>query len=133
MERWKQADLGYFDPQLDEKAHGPSNVVFAGKNVYYRNIVLFVQCIQNLITFKGTALVRNNIFTSLRGFALEWYTSELDNQEWESLNKDAGIDNWISMLSQRFKILTSIALDFLTSESYSLDDVQRRCPPAQYV
>lgn len=41
-ERWNQADLGYFDPHLD-KVHEEGEVVFVSKNVYYRNIVLFVQ------------------------------------------------------------------------------------------
>lgn len=40
-EQWNQADLGYFDPHLD-KAHGESKVISVGKDVYYRNIVLFV-------------------------------------------------------------------------------------------
>lgn len=133
MERWNHADLGYFDPYLDEKVHGPGDVVSVVKDVYYRNVVLFVQRIQNLVTFKGATLVRSNIPISLYGSALEWYTSKLDNQERESLNKDADIDNWISMLSQHFKVPTSVALDFLTSKSYSLDDAQRRRPPAQYV
>lgn len=99
MERWTQADLGYFDPHLDEKAHGLGDIVSVGKDVYYQNVVLFIQRIQNRVTFKGVALVRINIPTSLRGSALEWYTSELDDQKRETLNKDAGIDNWISMLS----------------------------------
>lgn len=42
MERWNQADLGYFDPHLDEKAHGSGDVVLVSKNVYYQNLVLFV-------------------------------------------------------------------------------------------
>lgn len=88
---------------------------------------------QNLITFKGVTFIPANIFTSLRYSALEWYIFELDNQEWENLNKDSGINNWISKLSQRFKVPTKIALDFLTSKSYSLDDAQKHHPPTQYV
>ena len=42
-ERWNQADLGYFNPHLDTKAHGEGEVVSVGKDVYYRNVVLFVQ------------------------------------------------------------------------------------------
>ena len=41
-ERWNQADLGYFDPHLD-RAHGEGEIVLVGKDVYYRNVVLFVQ------------------------------------------------------------------------------------------
>ena len=71
LERWNQADLGYFDPHLDDKAHGAGEVVSVGKDVYYRNVVLFTQRIQNLVTFKGTTLVKANIATSLYGSALE--------------------------------------------------------------
>lgn len=40
--RWNQAELGYFDPHLD-KAHGEGEVMSVEKNVYYRNVVLFVR------------------------------------------------------------------------------------------
>lgn len=39
--RWNQADLGYFNLHLN-KAHREGEIVSMGKNVYYRNIVLFV-------------------------------------------------------------------------------------------
>lgn len=99
VKRWNQADLGYFDPHLNKKAYGPGEIISVGKDIYYRNVILFVQCIQNLVIFKRVALVRSNIPTSLHGSALEWYTLKLNDQERESLNKDAGIDNWIFTLS----------------------------------
>lgn len=99
-----------------------------GKDVYYRNVVLFVQRLQNLITFKEAPLVKANIPTSLRGSALEWYTSELDDSKRENLNT-AGIDSWLATLSQRFKVPTSVALGLLTSERYTIDDAYRRPPP----
>ena len=40
-ERWNQADLGYFDPHLD-RAHGEGEIGLVGKDIYYRNVVLFV-------------------------------------------------------------------------------------------
>lgn len=62
--RWNQADLGYFNPHLD-KAQGEGIVISVGKDVYYRNIVLFVQHLQSLVTFKGAALVKANVATSI--------------------------------------------------------------------
>lgn len=41
IEKWNQADLGYFNPHLD-KAHGKGKVVSISKDVYYRNVMLFV-------------------------------------------------------------------------------------------
>ena len=40
-ERWNQANLGYFDPHL-YRAYGEGEIVSVGKDVYYRNVVLFV-------------------------------------------------------------------------------------------
>lgn len=39
--RWNQADLGYFDPYLDE-AYSKGEIVSIGKDVYYKNMVLFI-------------------------------------------------------------------------------------------
>ncbi len=64
MERWNQADLGYFDSHLD-RAHGKGEIVSVGKDVYYRNIVLFIQRLQSLITFRDAAFVKTNISTFL--------------------------------------------------------------------
>ncbi len=88
--RWNQADLGYFDPHLD-RAHGEGEIVLVGKDVYYRNIVLFVQRLQSLVTFWGAALMKANIATSLRGSALEWYTSELSDFDRDAFNNNSGV------------------------------------------
>lgn len=64
IERWNQANLRYFDPHLD-RAHEKGEVVSVGKDVYYRNIVLFVQRLQSLVTIKEAALVKANVATSL--------------------------------------------------------------------
>lgn len=69
-ERWNQADLCYFDPYLD-KAHREREIVLVGKNMYYRNVVLFRQHLQSLITFRDAALLKANINTSFQGYALE--------------------------------------------------------------
>ncbi len=131
-ERWNQADLGYFDPYLD-RAHGERKIVSVGKDVYYRNIVLFVQRLQSLVTFRDAALMKANIVTSLRGSALEWYTSEFSDFDRNALNNDLGVKSWINTLSYRFKVPTSVVLGLLTDETYSLDDARARRPPAQYV
>lgn len=50
IEKWNQADLGYFNLHVD-KAHGEGKLVSVGKDIYYKNVVLFVQCLQRLVTF----------------------------------------------------------------------------------
>lgn len=73
------------------KAHGEGKVVSVAKDVYYRNVVLFVQHLQSLVTFKGAALDKANVATSLRDFALECYTSELGNFDRNALNNDPDV------------------------------------------
>ena len=89
-ERWNQANLGYFDPHLD-RAHGDDKIVLVKKDVYYRNIMFFVQRLQSLVSFSGATLMKANIATSIRGFTLEWYTSELSNFDWNALNNDPDV------------------------------------------
>lgn len=69
-ERWNQADLGYFDPHLN-RAYGEGEIVSVGKDVYYKNVELFVQRLWSLVTFRGAAFVKANIVISLQGSALE--------------------------------------------------------------
>lgn len=38
---WNQADLAYFDSHFN-RAYGKDEIVAVGKNVYYRNVILFV-------------------------------------------------------------------------------------------
>lgn len=96
-------------------------------------MVLFIQRLQSLVTFKGAALVKANVATSLRSSALKWYTSELSDFDWDALNNDSGVKSWISTLSNRFKVPTNVTLGLLTDEIYSLDDARTRRSPAQYV
>ena len=41
-ERCNQADLGYFVSQIN-KTYGEGEIIWIGKNVYYKNVVIFVQ------------------------------------------------------------------------------------------
>lgn len=131
-EWWNQADLGYFKPHLN-KAHKEGEIVLVGKNVYYRNVIFFVQRLQNLVTFRDVALVKANIASSIRGSALEWYTFELSYFSRNALNNDPNVNNWINTLSHHFKVPTSIALDLVTNKTYTLDNSRARRPPIQYV
>ena len=96
-------------------------------------MILFIQQIQSLVFLKRALLVKSNIATSLQKSAFKWYISELDDHDCNTLNKESGVKKWITTLSQRFKMPTSIALGLLTSESYFLEDAQRHRPLTQYV
>lgn len=62
--RWNWSDLGYLDSHLN-RAHGKGKIMLVGKDVYHKNVVLFIQRFQSLITFKEAALIKANVVTSL--------------------------------------------------------------------
>lgn len=94
IERQNQVNLSYFDAYFNEKTYGPDEKMLVGRDVYYQNVVIFIQRMQNLVTFKGVALVWANIPISLLDYVLKCYTFQLDDQECKILNKDTIIDNW---------------------------------------
>lgn len=131
-ERWNQANFGYFNLYLN-KAHSESKIVLVRKEVYYRDIVLFVQYLQNLVIFKRIALVKANIAISFCVLALKWYILELSDFDHNVLNNNLGIKSKINTLLHRFKVLTSIALDLLTNKTYLVNNTQARQTSAQYI
>lgn len=48
------------------KAYSKGKMFLVGKNIYYKNVIFFVQPIQNLVIIKGVTLVKANIFTLLK-------------------------------------------------------------------
>ena len=53
-----------------DKSYGKGKVITVGKDVYYRLVILFIKRIKDLVSVKGTILVRSNIIKCLRGTAL---------------------------------------------------------------
>lgn len=121
IERWNQADLGYFDLHLN-RAYEKGEIVLIGKDMYYRNIVLFVQRFQSLVTFRGATFINVNIATSLRDSTFMWYTSEFSDFNRNTLNNDSGMKNWVNTHSHHFKVPTSVTLGLLTNETYFFDN-----------
>lgn len=104
-----------------------------GKEVYYKNVVPFVQVLQSLVTFKGVAFVKANIITSFQDSALEWYISELSDFDCDALHNDPGVKSWINTLSHYFKVATYVTLNPLIDKSYSFKDARACRPLVQYV
>ena len=58
-------DIGFFDPNLSI-SYGEGEVVLIEKELYYRNIILFIKKIKDLAIIKRYELVRANLNTYLR-------------------------------------------------------------------
>lgn len=119
--RWNQLVLGYFDPYVNT-IYSKGKIVLIGKDVNYKNMVLFIQYFQSLISFKRAAFVKANIATSLWDPTLEWYISKLSNFDHNTLNNDLSVKNWINTLFHYFKMPTSIVFNLLSNKTYSFND-----------
>ena len=62
-------DIGFFDLNLPT-SYGEGKVVLVGKKLYYRNIILFIKRIKDLVIIKKYELIRANLNTYLRKIAL---------------------------------------------------------------
>ena len=62
-------DIGFFDPSLLTN-YDEGEVVLIEKKLYYRNIILFIKRIEDLVTIKRYELIRANLNTYLRKITL---------------------------------------------------------------
>jgi hypothetical protein len=119
---WKTEDLGYFHPDLPDKDDAAVKTV--SNQTHYRDVLVFLDRLRDLVTLKGEELIRANIHASLRGSALAWYTSELSEFERRSIRHMPLEEGWLLMLRQRFKMRPSQALMKLADTTFSPTDVR---------
>ena len=130
---FRAQDVGFFDPTLDE-SYGPGDVVQVGRDVYYRNVYLFVERIKDAVNMYTADKVRSNLSSCLRGTAQIWYTEGLSDLEKEALRSlGTGAEKWCDALTKKFKQSVSSALQSLSSESYSLDDLRNKRDMSSFV
>lgn len=96
-------------------------------------MVVFIQHLQSLVTFKEATFVKVNVATFLWSFTLEWYIFELSNFDHNALNNNLCMKSWINTLSYCFKVPISVAFGLLTNKTYFLDNAYVWQSLAQYV
>ena len=69
--RWTANDLGFFDPNYNDKTvHTGAPIEYAGKDIFFRDIHLFIDRAKQFVPTKTGEAVRENLWLSLRGTAL---------------------------------------------------------------
>lgn len=83
-----------------------------GKDLIPRfyNVRAFVNHLRALLIFKNEAVIRANIYSCLRGHALDWYDTELSNSERIELGILPLDQGWFKSLLQRFELAYEICL-----------------------
>lgn len=130
--RWNPGDLGFFDPNYDNKSVSTgSPIEHTGKETYFRDVHLFVERARDLVVIKGN-MVRENLWMSLRGTALEWWTAELSPAEKRITRFGEGVEEWSTLLTGRFKEPATVAIDAVLRERYTIRDASSRRESREY-
>ena len=102
-DRFVFQNVGFFDPLYDGKSIDIETVMeHANKDIYFRDTHFFIERITDVSRTKNY-VVRQNFQFCFRNSALEWYISELTSGNKRLLIYGNGIDEWVTMLKNRFK------------------------------
>ncbi len=128
-ERWNPSDVGFFDLNYEDSFKS-GLMIHTGKETIFRDVHLFNERVKDIAVIKDEKMIAENLYTCLRGIALEWYVSELTDMEKRLLK--LSLDEWHRALLSRFKKSPAIALTTITTEKYTMSDAYRRREPREY-
>ncbi len=77
-------NIEFFDSQLDS-FYDSENVVQIKRDLYYKNVYLFVKWIKNAIIMFKVKIVKMNLSACLRKSTQIWYIEELNDLEKKTL------------------------------------------------
>ena len=131
--RWNAADIDFFDSLYDGKSAFIDNAIeHSEKDIYFRNVHVFIERIKDMSQIKSEAIVRNNLYTCLRETALTWYTSNLEKNQKRLVKLDDEVEKWIRILLKKFRQSSETAFVTVIREKFIIDDVRRRRKSVEY-
>lgn len=132
--KWNASEVGFFDPRYDGKSVVTgSPIEHTGKDTYFRDVHVFVERIKDMVVIKGDKMMRDNLYTCLRGAALEWYTAILTDEQKRLVKLGDGVDEWVHALTKKWKESPTAAVAIVSKERYTMDDARRKREPFEYV
>ena len=108
-------------------------IIRDNKNVYYRNVHLFVEKILNLIVTKNHDLIKTNLNICLRDNVFIWYIVEFTTLKRFDLRQIDLTKNWINFFKKRFKLNQSIVINSLITKRYFVVNVRNHREFVNYV
>ena len=127
--KWNFANLDFFDFYYDDKslANEVSFIVNTEKNIYFKNVHLFIVRAKKMIFTRDDQLVKDNLWFSLKNIALKWWTNELFDVERRMIKmtmiEQEELFEWISLLHDRFKQSINVVMNNLMQQRYILRNV----------
>ena len=102
------------------------------KNIYYRNVHVFIERVRQMIIILSLELVRRNLSFCLRETALDWHISKLIEDNRRLLIYEEEVDEWARKLVERFKKSFSTIMIILLRERYDMNDARKNREPRKY-
>ena len=125
--RWNAAEIEFFDSLYDEKSAAIENVIeHSEKDIYFRNVHVFIERVKDMTQIKDDILIRNNLYSRLRNIAFAWYTFNFSDDHKRLIKFDIEVDEWIKILLKKFKQSSKTVLATVIKEKYTMKDVRKR-------
>jgi hypothetical protein len=132
-ERLNSDDIEYFDLNFDEKsAFTDKAVLHVSKNIYYKNVHVFVKKIKKMIIMLESEMLKKNLSSCLRESVLMWHTAELVDVFKRILFYEENVNEWIQTFIARFKTQVTTTTVNLLKERYILTNAERNRESREY-
>ena len=124
--QWNSKNVKYFDSNFEKKWTAiEKTLTHSNKNIYYKNVHIFVKCIKKMTIVLETKQIRRNLFSCLCETILMWHIAELSNTTRRILIYEKKIDEWMTILIVRFKPQASTITTDLFREKYIMKNARR--------
>ena len=121
---FKITNVNFFDFKF-EKSYGSDDVVQINRNVYYRNVFIFVKKIKNAVITYEIETIKINLSTCLRDTVQIWYIEDFSDLKKQTLRFfDEKTDHWCEAFIKKFRQSMIFAFQKLSEKKYSLNDVK---------
>ncbi len=121
---FRASDVEFFDSQLDS-FYDSENVVQIERDLYYKDVYLFVKRVKNAVIMSEAKTIRTNLSICLRESIQIWYIEKLSDLKKKVLRiLEDDVDHWCNVLLKKFKKSVVFALNYLITEKYILNDVR---------
>ena len=126
-EKWISQKVNYFDFFYDNKTTIIDEFMkHVDKNIYFRDVHMFVDRIKNVIVIKSDKLVKNNLYICFKNRAFYWWNFVLTSKQKRLVKLKKDVDEWVQVLLKRFKKTTFLIMTTIIITRYIMKDARRK-------
>ena len=124
--KWNAEELRFFDSIYDNKSTNIDQVMkHAEKNIYFRDVHLFLNRVKDMILIHEDQFVRENLFICLRDTALQWYIAEISIETKKLFRYEQNLRYWTEQFLKRFNKSFDVSIITILKKRYIMKNVRR--------